>query len=179
MILQDLDSSLSGGDPLEPEEFPQEMIDVIALSEVDELLTPSSPQEEEEEGLPQALSEVDETPPSLSPQEEEDAHAVEELPSPGTGHPLEKRAPHRGRAAAAAKPAREKQALDLRGVTKREHVIQRLIEAGFRLKRHGKRHDIYENAVGNQPVVPRHGRDLKPGTIRSIEEQAREEKEKS
>jgi predicted RNA binding protein YcfA (HicA-like mRNA interferase family) len=54
-------------------------------------------------------------------------------------------------------------------VEKRSSLVRRLARAGFTLRRHGKKHDIYENSVtGKRVVIPRHAVDIPTGTYRSI-----------
>ncbi|WP_073021065.1 type II toxin-antitoxin system HicA family toxin (plasmid) [Halodesulfovibrio aestuarii] len=52
-------------------------------------------------------------------------------------------------------------------------VIKKLKKAGFRKSRKGSKHDIYQHPDGRMVPVPRHkGKDLKIGTLRSIEKLA-------
>lgn len=47
-------------------------------------------------------------------------------------------------------------------------LVRRLTRAGFTVVRHGKRHDIYENAEKRRVVVPRHKKEMANGTYRGI-----------
>ncbi|MGI8840284.1 MAG: type II toxin-antitoxin system HicA family toxin [Caulobacteraceae bacterium] len=50
----------------------------------------------------------------------------------------------------------------------RSKIVQRLIEDGCTLLRHGANHDVYSHAAKALPIqVPRH-RTLSPGVARSI-----------
>ena len=39
---------------------------------------------------------------------------------------------------------------------------------GLELVRHGGNHDVYRSAAGKQTTIPRHPKDMKTGTMRSI-----------
>lgn len=47
-------------------------------------------------------------------------------------------------------------------------LLRRLRRGGFALVRHGKKHDIYEDAVGRRVVVPRHKTDIPSGLYYSL-----------
>lgn len=52
---------------------------------------------------------------------------------------------------------------------KTSKLVSRLRRAGFVLVRHGKKHDIYENAAtGKRVSVWRHSRDIPSGTYQSL-----------
>lgn len=50
---------------------------------------------------------------------------------------------------------------------KRRDLIRKLEEAGFKLKRHGKEHDIFERWENESETVPRH-RDINEITAKGI-----------
>jgi len=55
-----------------------------------------------------------------------------------------------------------------------DDIIAKLKQRGFTFHRHGKGHAIYKiSGLGPQVVIPRHkGETIKPGTLKSILEQA-------
>lgn len=50
---------------------------------------------------------------------------------------------------------------------KRRDLIKKLEKAGFRLKRHGNEHDIYERSSTESETIPRH-REINENTARNI-----------
>lgn len=50
---------------------------------------------------------------------------------------------------------------------KQRDLIKKLEKAGFRLKRHGNEHDVYERAIDELETIPRH-REINENTARSI-----------
>lgn len=52
---------------------------------------------------------------------------------------------------------------------KRSALVRRLVRAGFVLARHGKKHDIYANALtGRRVTIARHADDIARGTYLAI-----------
>ncbi len=47
-------------------------------------------------------------------------------------------------------------------------LMRRLRKAGFVLRRHGGRHDLYENSEGRIVTVPRHAGEIPKGTYNAI-----------
>ncbi len=183
MLLEDINTLLTRRVILSSEKhqsLPQELINIMYLSGLDELLSrllPSNIQEEIEE-KPLPLPETVAAGEDLEPKEaEEKPQSTPMLRASVEADALRPRPPQSHRPARQTGEPTEKAnaLLDLKGATKIKHIIGRLEKAGFRLltrRGHGS-HRIYKRPGGPQAIFSYHALDdeVKPGIIRSIKQQ--------